>query len=60
MVTYFNYIWIRFVYSFFNFIRTKLRKGSLREGIKTNIEAGALLTECVVITKTIIHLISKE
>ena len=35
------------------FIRTKLRKGSSREGIKANIEAGAILSECVVNTKTI-------
>ena len=35
------------------FIRTQLRKGSSREGIKANIEAGAILSECVVNTKTI-------
>ncbi len=35
------------------FIRTQLRKGSSTKGIKANIEAGAILSECVVNTKTI-------
>lgn len=35
------------------FIRTSLRKGSNAGGIKANIEAGSILSECVVNTKTI-------
>ena len=41
------------IISFAIFIRTQLRHGSGPEAIKANIEAGSILSECVVNTKTI-------
>ena len=41
------------IISFSIFIRTQLRHGSGPEAIKANIEAGSILSECVVNTKTI-------
>jgi ABC-type multidrug transport system fused ATPase/permease subunit len=41
------------IISFSIFIRTQLRHGSGRRAIEANIEAGSILSECVVNTKTI-------
>ena len=45
-------VFIPFI-AFSMFIRTSLRRGSNKFGVKANIEAGSILSECVVNTKTI-------
>ena len=45
-------VFIPFI-AFSMFIRTSLKRGSNKFGVKANIEAGSILSECVVNTKTI-------